>query len=539
MFTQTKIAADDGVRRAWMGVGAPILGLVLVMILLAVATFAVFARDQDNAFQDNSRRLVASTVDGRARSLASVTLDYTNWNEAYDGMGSGWDQQWVEDNIYSSVLDAMIIFRADGTVRYAWYGESAAPAGDAIGVAVIRAAVATPHLRQLSRAPERSGTVTRTYARVGDQLLLIAIAPVTPEDDAVRLGRRTRGDTYLASIDVVSAEELSEIGVSLSLKRFAFAPNGAEPAQDTVTLEIEAPGGDRVGELRWPHQHPGVAAFERQIGPVILALLIIGALAVLIARVIVARQIGTMAHAHAALESARLKADFLTRVSHELRTPLNAIIGYAEIIQEEHEDQGLREDSNRIITAARHLGHLLNDIFDQSRLDAGRVKFNTEVLPVAGLMAELQGLVRPAANANNVTLDVASSPHAVFIVADHTRLRQCLLNLAGNAIKFAPNGNVSIKSRAETIGERAMVVFDVVDNGIGIAKPELDNLFRPFSQANAGISMRFGGTGLGLSISRDLARAMGGDITVVSELGEGATFSLTVPAATASALKAA
>jgi signal transduction histidine kinase len=353
------------------------------------------------------------------------------------------------------------------------------------------------------------------------------------------LARRAHGDTYLALIDVVSAEELAEIGGALSLKSFTFAPQGAAATSDMVVLNIEALGGDRVGALTWPHQHPGVAAFERQIGPVILALLIIGALAGLIARVIVARQIRAMAHAHAALESSRLKSDFLTRVSHELRTPLNAIIGYAEIIQEEHEDQHLRDDSNRIIAAARHLGHLLNDIFDQSRLDADRIKFNLEVLPVAGLLAELQGLVRPAAKANNVELDVASSPHAVFIVADHMRLRQCLLNLVGNAIKFAPNGSVSIKSRAETVNGRATVVFDIVDDGIGIAKSELDNLFRPFSQANAGISMRFGGTGLGLSIARDLARAMDGDITVVSELGEGAAFSLTVPAATAHALKAA
>jgi len=182
---------------------------------------------------------------------------------------------------------------------------------------------------------------------------------------------------------------------------------------------------------------------------------------------------------------------------------------------------------------------LLNDIFDQSRLDAGRIKFKPEVLPVAGLMAELQGLVRPTAKANNVTLDVASSPHAVFTYADHMRLRQCLLNLVGNAIKFAPNGHVSVKSRAAVIGGRAMVVFDITDNGIGIAKAELDNLFRPFSQANADIGMRFGGTGLGLSISRDLVRVMGGDITVTSETGKGSTFSLSVPAATANALKAA
>ncbi|MGD9979949.1 MAG: ATP-binding protein [Hyphomonadaceae bacterium] len=539
MIAETDTAADDGVRRAWLGVGAPIFGLVLVMILLAVSTFAMFARDQDRVFEVNSRRLVASAIDGRTRSLASVTLDYTNWNDAYEAMGQGWDQSWVEDNIYSSVADGMLVFRADGSVRHAWYADGIASRAETITAPAVRAAIATPHLRQLSRARNVSGTVARTFARVGDQLVLVALAPVTPEDDAARLARRSLGDTYLALIDVVSTDELAEMGETLALRDLTFSPVGEGAQPGHIASELETPGGAAVGTLTWPHERPGLAAFQRQVVPVVLALLIIGTFAVLIARILVARQVRTMARAHAALESSRLKSDFLTRVGHELRTPLNAIIGYAEIIQEEHEDESLREDSNRIIVAARHLSHLLNDIFDQSRLDAGRINFKLEVLPVAGLMAELQGLVRPTAKANNVTLDVASSPHAVFTYADHLRLRQCLLNLVGNAIKFAPNGHVSVKSRAAVIGGRAMVVFDITDDGIGIAKAELDNLFRPFSQANAAIGMRFGGTGLGLSISRDLVRVMGGDITVASEAGKGSTFSLSVPAATANALKAA
>jgi signal transduction histidine kinase len=123
--------------------------------------------------------------------------------------------------------------------------------------------------------------------------------------------------------------------------------------------------------------------------------------------------------------------------------------------------------------------------------------------------------------------------------ADHTRARQCLLNLIGNAIKFSSGGEVTIKVRTESRDGSDLVVFDVADTGIGIKQSDLDNLFRPFGQANASIGKTFGGTGLGLSISRDLARAMGGDITVVSVFGEGSTFSLSIPVATAEALRAA
>jgi signal transduction histidine kinase len=119
------------------------------------------------------------------------------------------------------------------------------------------------------------------------------------------------------------------------------------------------------------------------------------------------------------------------------------------------------------------------------------------------------------------------------------RLRQCLLNLIGNAIKFAPRGSVSIKTRVQERADGDLVVFDITDDGIGIAKAEQENLFQPFSHANAQVAEIYGGAGLGLSIARDLARAMGGDITVASDLGQGAMFSLSVPVASPKALKAA
>jgi signal transduction histidine kinase len=282
-----------------------------------------------------------------------------------------------------------------------------------------------------------------------------------------------------------------------------------------------------------------LASFQHKIWPVILSLLCVGALTLLIARQLVVRQIGAMAHGEAALESSRLKAEFLTKVGHELRTPLNGIIGYAEIIQEETDSATTREDADRIIAAARHLNHLLNDILDQSRIDAGRINMKHEVLPVAGMLAEVQGLMRPSARTAGVTLSVQPSAAANYVVADHVRLRQCLLNLVGNAIKFAPRGHIAIRTHVEERQRGDVVVFDIVDDGIGIAREDLENLFKPFSQANGSIAESYGGTGLGLSISRDLAQAMGGDITVVSEFGKGSTFSLSIPVASPKALRAA
>lgn len=535
-----RAAASNGARRAWFGVGAPILGLVAVIITLAIAAFASFAHDQDEAFAQSSSRLVASGLEGRTRATRDVGLDYANWDAAFENISARWNQEWIEGNFYSSVVDGMLLFRADGAIRYSWFSDDFASLADPVAEAAVRAAIETPTLRRLSRAPTPQETVTHTYARADGALLIVAVMPITREDDAARIAYNPlRGYDYLATIDIVDEASLARAGEAMSLDDFAFTPTAQASSGDTLALAVTAADGARVGTLVWANARPGAAGFQRQIGVVVFGLLGIGVLTLLIARQLVVRQIGAMAHAESALETSRVKAEFLAKVGHELRTPLNGIIGYAEIIQEETDSDTARADAERIIVSARHLHHLLNDILDQSRLDAGRVTMKPEVLPVAGLVAEVQGLMRPAARAADATFTTHASAEANYVFADHLRLRQCLLNLIGNAIKFAPRGHVAIRTRVEARGGKEMVVFDIVDDGIGIAKAEQANLFKPFSQANAKISDTYGGTGLGLSISRDLARAMGGDITVVSEFGKGSTFSLYVPVASSSALEAA
>ncbi|MGQ0533673.1 MAG: sensor histidine kinase [Caulobacteraceae bacterium] len=535
-----KTAARTGVRRAWIGVGVPIVALVVVIIMLAVATFASFARDQDRAFTQASTTLVANGLAGRARAEGDIGLDYANWNEAFEHISARWDQDWVEGNIYSSVAEGMILFRADGAVRFNWFNEEFAPQAGSLAAAAVEAATKIPHLRRLARAPTPAETVGRTYTRIGDQLIVVAVAPITLEDNAARIAPNPLGGyDYLAVVEVITAQDMARASASMSLDDFRFTGSAPQVSHNMIAFPVISADRQRVGELQWRNTRPGAAYFQRSVGPVILGLLCIGALTLLIARQLVVRQIGAMAHGEAALESSRLKAEFLAKVGHELRTPLNGIIGYAEIIQEETDSAIAREDADRIIAAARHLEHLLNDILDQSRLDAGRINVKREVLPVAGMLAEVQGLAGPLARTAGVTLSVQPCATANYIVADHVRLRQCLLNLISNAVKFAPRGNVIIRTRVEARQGGDIVVFDIVDDGIGIAKSDLENLFKPFSQANEHVSVTYGGTGLGLSISRDLARAMGGDVTVVSELNKGSTFSLLIPVASASALRAA
>ncbi len=235
--------------------------------------------------------------------------------------------------------------------------------------------------------------------------------------------------------------------------------------------------------------------------------------------------------ARAAEESARrandAKSEFLARVSHELRTPINAILGYAELVQEETEDEGLpeevTEDLGRIRTAGRSLLELVDRVLDLARVESGRLEVRAERVALCDLVAPTIEVVRPLVdgNHNTIQVDVADSE----VVVDASVVRQILLNLLSNAARFTQDGTVVL--RGGRVGEE--LVLEVEDSGIGIPAHRIPHLFEPFVQAEAETAYRYGGTGLGLAIVDRQVRAMGGRIEVESQVGRGSTFRVRLP----------
>lgn len=228
-----------------------------------------------------------------------------------------------------------------------------------------------------------------------------------------------------------------------------------------------------------------------------------------------------------AVRASKSKTSFLANMSHELRTPLTAVLGYTEMLSEDVTEIGrpeMLEDLGRIRTAATHLLGLINDVLDLSKVEAGRSSFNMQETRVAPLLASVASLVGPLAakNANEVVLDVGPATSAWL---DADRLRQVLINLAGNACKFTQGGTITLWAR--TRGND--VVVRVADTGIGMTEEQLGRVFEAFEQATNDTRYEYGGTGLGLSISRSLCQGMGGDITARSEFGQGSTFEVVLP----------
>lgn len=230
-----------------------------------------------------------------------------------------------------------------------------------------------------------------------------------------------------------------------------------------------------------------------------------------------------------ALENERLarsKTDFLARMSHELRTPLNGVIGMIEALNRVDLDEGPRRYAKIARTSADALLVMINDVLDLSKLDVGAVELEQSAVYLRGTLEEVAEMGRSIVGERPVEVRVGIDEQLPeSVLTDSTRLRQVLLNLVSNAIKFTEAGHVSVKAR----GEDEDLVIEVEDTGMGIESERLHLIFEPFAQAEIAVHRKFGGTGLGLAISRDLAQLMGGSLCARSTLGVGSTFVLRLP----------
>jgi signal transduction histidine kinase len=226
----------------------------------------------------------------------------------------------------------------------------------------------------------------------------------------------------------------------------------------------------------------------------------------------------------------KAKSQFLTTMSHELRTPLNAIAGYTELLM-----LGLagpvtdkqKDHLKRIERSERHLLALINDVLNFAKIEAGQTTLDVREVDMTALVDELETFVKPQLLAKRLEYKENIPAEPIIIYCDAEKVRQILLNLLSNAVKFTkPGGHVEVSAARDN----SYVVVSVTDDGDGIAADKVDSIFEPFVQIGRAFNSPSEGTGLGLAISRDLAKRMGGDLTCISEVGGGSTFTLRLPA---------
>ncbi|MFN0010284.1 MAG: PAS domain S-box protein [Phycisphaerales bacterium] len=233
--------------------------------------------------------------------------------------------------------------------------------------------------------------------------------------------------------------------------------------------------------------------------------------------------------------ASRAKSEFLANMSHEIRTPLTAILGFTDLLREDGDlaaaPEGRLQAIETIRNAGQHLLTVINDLLDISKIEADKMTMEKVSTPVVELLHEVASLMRPRAIGKGVAFTAAlGTAVPEHVLTDPTRLRQILMNLTGNAVKFTEAGTVSVTAQVEATDGRSFLAFDIEDTGPGMSPEQAGRLFSAFGQADTTVTRRHGGTGLGLTISRRLAALMGGDVTLLrTEPGKGSCFRLVLP----------
>ena len=473
-------------------------------------TSTVFVKSGDQFI-----RLISSVKDAQGRSAVGTQLDPEG--PAFQSLVNGRPYIGLAEILGSQYYTAYLPIRSEqGRVIGAWY------AGYPIST-----------IQEISRSVRETRILTNGF------LVL--------EDSAGHLRLQT-ADVPPSTVDSVLS------GLDRKGSEVQRRPGGFE-----VTRRLFAPWEFNILTVKY---RPDIDRLALQLTWGVLGLLAVMILAVLalswlygqrLSRALIAGEISRRQaeseHLAAALardeaqQANRTKSAFLANMSHELRTPMNAIIGYSEMLIEEAselEPQEFVPDLQKILAAGKHLLGLINDVLDLSKIEAGKATLYVEEFTIASVVEDVLATVKPLIAKNGNQLELSLAPGLGEMRADVTKLRQCLLNLLSNSAKFTERGTIALRVTAQAPASAVVehnpsqppgevIAFAVSDSGIGMSPEQQARLFESFSQADDSTTRKYGGTGLGLSISRQFSRLMGGDITVVSSMGEGSTFTLVVP----------
>jgi signal transduction histidine kinase len=520
-------------RRRLLGqVFVPVAALMILAAAVNLWLVWRAAATLDTQEAESAQQIVSAVAKRALDKLDRFVGDYAWWDELYTNARDGVAPGWAAANLgpyfnETQSVTAVWVLSATGEPLYRW---SKGPQMPTAPMDLARAAAAS--------APADGTAPVSGFAVIDGRAAIAAAAVIVPTS-----GRTPSGGPRNILLVVADAQDL--IGARL-VEDFGLHGMSIEwslPQDNREAVPLTGHDGAVIAYLVWtPVSSIGVLMGEYWPAAVLLfagMTAILAFLAIRWRRLIVRMQTVSVA-AHAAQEANRAKSAFIANMSHELRTPLNAVIGFSELLECEiygpHGDPRYRGYASDIAASGRHLLAIINDILSIAKIEAGQHRVNVEACDVAEAAAQVVRMFSPEAARRRVTLATGPSTE-VWVLADGTALRQILINLVSNALKFTnEGGSTTIDWRLLRGGAAEL---RVVDTGVGIPADRIAQLGQPFFQVADVMSRNVGGIGLGLSIVFGLMKAMNGTVSVESAPGEGTTVRLRLPLAAAERVSAA
>ena len=514
----------------------PILGLVALISTCSFFLLSDLARQQDRAYVTSTRELVLQSIDGFIEANANFSTDYAIWSDAFENITLAENSEWLKTNYNASNAGATATVRHGQGLTHLYLKTGYREARSDIEKYIANADFGLHEAYRKSRDPRDVVIGPKAITVFGGHLATIAFQPIRPEPDSnlLRLHPNAPLD-YLVFINFISASTIESIGRRSSIVKPQLHTQDVAQSlsPDRLGIDVKDGDGQLIARIEWVNERPGTRAFEDRFGPITLILVMLGAVTMFVTQSLSSRQMRLSEQARLSAEdTSRAKSSFLANVSHELRTPLNAIIGYSEMLEEDcldAQNQTGASDAKKVSRSAYHLLALINDLLDHSKIEAGKMDLSPSHVNLGPLVEDVIDALRVQANDRCNQLSLNCDPLIGDANLDSMRLKQCLLNLTSNALKFTRDGQVTVAARPVVYDGAPFVRFSVKDTGIGMSAATIDKLFVPFVQADQATAQKFGGTGLGLVITRRLIEAMGGSVTVESVEGQGSTFILLVP----------
>ncbi|BCW90708.1 Sensor histidine kinase RcsC [Alphaproteobacteria bacterium SO-S41] len=513
----------------------PVAGLLL---LIAAINGILIDRVADTLNQKaliTQSQSVDSVLKRFRLKLETTTGDYALWDEFYQATRGSDLAGWAKANLGDRVRQTfgateVWVVDDEGRILYSW-SENGEDSG--------RRFLASHSLKTLAEAalarPETDGASALSgFAAFDGEAQIVAAAVISPFTDQLRAENGRAHNVFIVA-SAINAVVYPELADDFELSGFSFSP--VAPGGDAPAVPLADVAGRPLGYLTWTVDGQ-FGAFMAGYWPWLVAL-VIGiavALAILAVRwqALITRLISVSLSAKAAEESSAAKSAFIANMSHELRTPLNAIIGFGEILSQEmfgpHAEPKYKEYAGDILASGEHLLAIINDILSIAKIEAGQHRIQAEACALDAVAGDVVRMVAGHAATADVRLILPRDPAPLAVLADPKALRQVLLNLLSNALKFTAPGGAVTMSWTEKRLDRSVEIA-VTDTGIGIAKDKLPLIGTPFFQIADVHARNTGGAGLGLSIVNGLVIAMGGTVDIDSEPGRGTVVTVRLPSA--------